>query len=199
MRRRTVLRSLALTPPAAPLQRSPYISDARQIDGGKPTARKRAAISRSRPRSRSSATSGTSSTRATSAGCRSRHPTRGGTTTRSRPGRVSTRQHPVEGGPDQRARVSAGRRPSRHVVRPGEGGRTQGVELGARRGRRLGHEAREQPQPRPQVAPPERWCTATGGAERYAFHQDTRLSGTRFWSWFEPNTIQTFEVSGLAP
>lgn len=47
-------------------------------------------------------------------------------------------------------------------------------------------------------APIDRWCTTIGGAERYGYHQDTRLSGTRFWSWFEPNSIQTFEVSGIA-
>jgi galactan endo-1,6-beta-galactosidase len=28
-------------------------------------------------------------------------------------------------------------------------------------------------------------------------HQDTTMHGTRFWSYFEPNTIQTFEVPDI--
>jgi galactan endo-1,6-beta-galactosidase len=43
-------------------------------------------------------------------------------------------------------------------------------------------------------APIPRWSTITGGTERYQPHQDTTLQGTRFWSYFEPNTVQTFEV-----
>jgi len=46
-------------------------------------------------------------------------------------------------------------------------------------------------------APVERWCTQTGGTERYRHHQDTFVRGTRFWSYFAPNTVQTFEVSGV--
>jgi galactan endo-1,6-beta-galactosidase len=42
-----------------------------------------------------------------------------------------------------------------------------------------------------------RWSTITGGTERYQAHADTFIHGTRFWSWFEPNTIQTFEVSDI--
>ncbi|HZB97496.1 MAG TPA: glycoside hydrolase [Candidatus Sulfotelmatobacter sp.] len=42
-----------------------------------------------------------------------------------------------------------------------------------------------------------RWATITGGGERYGYHEDTHIHGTRFWSWFEPNTVQTFEVDGV--
>jgi galactan endo-1,6-beta-galactosidase len=42
-----------------------------------------------------------------------------------------------------------------------------------------------------------RWATVTGGSERYQEHADTFVRGTRFWSWFEPNTIQTFEVKDI--
>ncbi|WAL63977.1 hypothetical protein ORV05_23670 [Amycolatopsis cynarae] len=44
----------------------------------------------------------------------------------------------------------------------------------------------------------DRWCTNTGGGDLYAYHQDTVLHGTRFWSWFAPNTVQTFEVNGVS-
>ncbi|MFB7668270.1 glycoside hydrolase [Kitasatospora sp. NPDC056138] len=40
----------------------------------------------------------------------------------------------------------------------------------------------------------DRWCTNTGGGDQYQYHQDTSMHGTRFWSWFNPNTVQTFEV-----
>ncbi|WP_285664689.1 glycoside hydrolase [Actinorhabdospora filicis] len=42
-----------------------------------------------------------------------------------------------------------------------------------------------------------RWATVTGGAERYGYHEDTYIRGSRFWSWFEPNTVQTFEIDGV--
>ncbi len=44
-----------------------------------------------------------------------------------------------------------------------------------------------------------RWSTATNGSERYGYHEDTHLSGKRFWSWFPPNTVQTFEVDAVTP
>ena len=43
----------------------------------------------------------------------------------------------------------------------------------------------------------DRWCTNTSGGDRYTHHADTYLHGTRFWSWFAPNTVQTFEVSNV--
>lgn len=43
-----------------------------------------------------------------------------------------------------------------------------------------------------------RWSTATGGGEQYVNHQDTYLSGSKFWSWFESGTVQTFEVSNVS-
>ncbi|WP_412538407.1 glycoside hydrolase [Longispora sp. K20-0274] len=42
-----------------------------------------------------------------------------------------------------------------------------------------------------------RWCTNTDGGDRYTYHADTTLHGSRFWSWFDPRTVQTFEVSNV--
>jgi galactan endo-1,6-beta-galactosidase len=42
-----------------------------------------------------------------------------------------------------------------------------------------------------------RWITNTGGGESYAQHNDTTLSGKKFWSWFGANTVQTFEISNV--
>lgn len=47
-------------------------------------------------------------------------------------------------------------------------------------------------------APVARWSTVTGGTDRYQQHTDTFVRGTRFWSWFDPNTIQTFEVKDVS-
>ncbi|KAK6543474.1 Endo-beta-1 6-galactanase [Orbilia ellipsospora] len=44
-----------------------------------------------------------------------------------------------------------------------------------------------------------RWATSmTSGGSRYvSYPSDTVISGTRFWSNFGPNTIMTFEISGV--
>jgi galactan endo-1,6-beta-galactosidase len=43
-----------------------------------------------------------------------------------------------------------------------------------------------------------RWATDTSGSgDKYTFHSDTNLSGKRFWSYFSPNTVQTFEVDNV--
>ncbi len=43
-----------------------------------------------------------------------------------------------------------------------------------------------------------RWATQTGGSgDLYAYHADTFLHGKVFWSWFAPNTVQTFEIDGV--
>ncbi|GAA2049640.1 hypothetical protein GCM10009839_64610 [Catenulispora yoronensis] len=42
-----------------------------------------------------------------------------------------------------------------------------------------------------------RWATQTGGGDAYTYHADTFLHGKVFWSWFSPNTVQTFEVNGV--
>ncbi|KAK4118801.1 glycoside hydrolase family 30 protein [Parathielavia appendiculata] len=43
-----------------------------------------------------------------------------------------------------------------------------------------------------------RWRTHIGSGDRYAqFTSDTSISGSRFWSYFEKNTVQTFEVTGV--
>ncbi|SPO00328.1 probable Endo-beta-1,6-galactanase [Cephalotrichum gorgonifer] len=43
-----------------------------------------------------------------------------------------------------------------------------------------------------------RWSTKMAdGGERYVKREDTTFQGTKFWSWFETNTIQTFEVTGV--
>jgi galactan endo-1,6-beta-galactosidase len=44
------------------------------------------------------------------------------------------------------------------------------------------------------TAPVLRWCTHFGSGNQYTDHSDTFMSGTRFWSWFDANTVQTFEV-----
>lgn len=43
-----------------------------------------------------------------------------------------------------------------------------------------------------------RWSTQSAGGEQYVRHDDTHLSGTRFWSYFETGLIQTFEISGVS-
>lgn len=47
--------------------------------------------------------------------------------------------------------------------------------------------------------PITRWDTNTGGGDKYTQHNDTNLSGKKFWSWFPANTIQTFEVQNISP
>jgi galactan endo-1,6-beta-galactosidase len=42
-----------------------------------------------------------------------------------------------------------------------------------------------------------RWATTTGGDERYGYHADTFLHGNVYWSWFAPNTVQTFEIENV--
>lgn len=46
--------------------------------------------------------------------------------------------------------------------------------------------------------PITRWDTQTGGGDMHTQHNDTNLSGTRFWSWFSANTVQTFEVDNVS-
>jgi galactan endo-1,6-beta-galactosidase len=44
----------------------------------------------------------------------------------------------------------------------------------------------------------KRWATQIGSSgTRYAAYSDTYLSGSKFWSKFEQNMVQTFEVSGV--
>ena len=45
-----------------------------------------------------------------------------------------------------------------------------------------------------------RWATNTdaitsGTGDLYSYYADTLLYGKRFWSWFAPNTVQTFEIN----
>tara|TARA_R110002003_G_scaffold197_9_gene15403 strand:- start:16346 stop:17788 length:1443 start_codon:yes stop_codon:yes gene_type:complete len=42
-----------------------------------------------------------------------------------------------------------------------------------------------------------RWKTQIGSGDRYVQYDDTTLSGTRFWSYFEKDTVQTFEITGV--
>jgi galactan endo-1,6-beta-galactosidase len=42
-----------------------------------------------------------------------------------------------------------------------------------------------------------RWTTTVGSGSRYVAASDTKVSGTKFWSWFEMNTVQTFEVPNV--
>ncbi|KAK3319718.1 glycoside hydrolase superfamily [Cercophora scortea] len=45
----------------------------------------------------------------------------------------------------------------------------------------------------------KRWTTQIGSSSgtRYAAATDTKISGTKFWSWFEKGAVQTFEVEGV--
>ncbi|KAK4159048.1 glycoside hydrolase family 30 protein [Cladorrhinum sp. PSN259] len=43
----------------------------------------------------------------------------------------------------------------------------------------------------------KRWTTQIGSGSRYVERSDTQLSGTKFWSNFEKNMVQTFEVTGV--
>ncbi|MGW7310701.1 glycoside hydrolase [Streptomyces sp. NPDC054835] len=44
----------------------------------------------------------------------------------------------------------------------------------------------------------ERWYTSTAGSQRYAYrNDDTYLHGKRFWSWFDAQSVQTFEIGGV--
>lgn len=42
-----------------------------------------------------------------------------------------------------------------------------------------------------------RWSTQIGSGEQYATYNDTTLSGTKFWSYFSTNQVQTFEIPGV--
>ncbi|KAF8167101.1 glycoside hydrolase superfamily [Crassisporium funariophilum] len=42
-----------------------------------------------------------------------------------------------------------------------------------------------------------RWSTQMDGGDQYASYIDTTMSGTRFWSYFDTDTVQTFEVNGV--
>jgi galactan endo-1,6-beta-galactosidase len=43
-----------------------------------------------------------------------------------------------------------------------------------------------------------RWATNTGGGDQYTQYQDTTINGTKFWSYFNQNTVQTFEVTNVS-
>ncbi|KAI1296235.1 glycoside hydrolase superfamily [Xylaria venustula] len=43
----------------------------------------------------------------------------------------------------------------------------------------------------------QRWSTQIGSGEQYATYNDTTLSGSKFWSYFAQNQVQTFEVPGV--
>ncbi|KAI0197808.1 glycoside hydrolase family 30 protein [Astrocystis sublimbata] len=43
----------------------------------------------------------------------------------------------------------------------------------------------------------QRWSTQIGSGEKYATYKDTSLSGSKFWSHFEKNQVQTFEIPGV--
>ena len=49
----------------------------------------------------------------------------------------------------------------------------------------------------PQGATITRWRTQIGSGDRYVKYTDTTMSGTKFWSLFDKNTVQTFEVTGV--
>jgi galactan endo-1,6-beta-galactosidase len=42
-----------------------------------------------------------------------------------------------------------------------------------------------------------RWRTQIGSGDQYVAYSDTTMNGTKFWSWFETGTVQTFEVSNV--
>ena len=43
----------------------------------------------------------------------------------------------------------------------------------------------------------QRWSTQIGSGNQYVAYNDTYLSGTKFWSSFATNTVQTFEVNNV--
>lgn len=43
----------------------------------------------------------------------------------------------------------------------------------------------------------KRWSTTMGSGDRYVAASDTYQSGTKFWSYFATNQVQTFEVSNV--
>ena len=48
------------------------------------------------------------------------------------------------------------------------------------------------------AGPITRWATDTSAAgDKYAVHNDTSLSGKKFWSYFGPNMVQTFEIQNV--
>jgi galactan endo-1,6-beta-galactosidase len=42
-----------------------------------------------------------------------------------------------------------------------------------------------------------RWSTLIGSGDRYVSYSDTTISGTKFWSYFSTNQVQTFEVGNV--
>lgn len=42
-----------------------------------------------------------------------------------------------------------------------------------------------------------RWSTMIASGSQYVSHNDTYISGTRFWSYFDTNEVQTFEVDDV--
>ena len=43
----------------------------------------------------------------------------------------------------------------------------------------------------------QRWSTQIGSGDQYVGYNDTYISGTKFWSSFASNTVQTFEVNNV--
>ncbi|KAI0478089.1 glycoside hydrolase family 30 protein [Xylaria cf. heliscus] len=43
----------------------------------------------------------------------------------------------------------------------------------------------------------QRWSTQISSGEQYATYKDTVISGSKFWSHFETNQVQTFEIPGV--
>ncbi|KAF5011440.1 hypothetical protein FDECE_2460 [Fusarium decemcellulare] len=52
-------------------------------------------------------------------------------------------------------------------------------------------------QPSKNGASVARWHTRIGTGDQYVQYSDTTMSGTKFWSWFETNSVQTFEVADV--
>ncbi|KAH7146107.1 hypothetical protein EDB81DRAFT_484957 [Dactylonectria macrodidyma] len=52
-------------------------------------------------------------------------------------------------------------------------------------------------QPSSNGAAVTRWHTQIGTGDQYVKYSDTTMSGTKFWSWFETNSVQTFEVNNV--
>lgn len=42
-----------------------------------------------------------------------------------------------------------------------------------------------------------RWATQIGSGSQYVQYDDTYISGTKFWSYFDTNTVQSFEVNNV--
>ena len=64
-------------------------------------------------------------------------------------------------------------------------------------GQYLNFDLSEFNQPSNDGAAVPRWSTQIGSGSQYTYAEDTFISGTKFWSYFDQNEVQTFEVPNV--